>query len=87
MISREEAIKELEFRSQITSGVFHEALDMAIEALEKRIPKKPIAVDWSEEFEGALIEDKCPICGNYVHCLENFCTYCGQSIDWSGDDD
>lgn len=34
MISREEAIKELEFRRQITGGRFGEALDMAITALK-----------------------------------------------------
>ena len=67
--------------------LYAKAQMMAIEALERQIPKKTITVDWAEEFEGALIEDKCPICGNYVHCLENFCTCCGQAIDWSEEND
>lgn len=87
MISREEAIKELEFRSQITSGVFHEALDMAIEALERLIPQKPTI--WGDGYaDGVLIYDMwdCPNCEksyeiDYDHY--DHCPNCGQAIDWS----
>lgn len=34
-MTREEAIKELEFRSQITGGTFRKALNMAIKALQE----------------------------------------------------
>ncbi len=53
------------------------ALDMAIEALEKQIPKKP------ERIEGTLFGKeryyhKCPNCGDpYVD--DNYCPICGQA--------
>lgn len=60
------------------------ALDMAIEALEKQILKKP------ERLEGTLFGKeryyhKCPNCGDpYVD--DNYCPICGQAIDWSGEE-
>lgn len=70
----EEAIKQL---SNVT--IYHqgectrEALDMAIEALEKQIPKKPY---W--EYGGC----HCKSCGLDVLSDEHFCPLCGQAIDW-----
>lgn len=61
------------------------ALDMAVEALEKQIPKKP------ERLKGSLFGKeryyhKCPTCGDpYVD--DNYCPICGQALDWSGEDD
>ena len=49
------------------------ALEMAIEALEKRIPKKPY---W--EYGGC----HCKSCGFDVLSDEYFCPLCGQAIDW-----
>lgn len=66
---------------------YEEALEVAIEALEKQISKPPLS--WSEstgypyyEFEYGY---ECPCCGNRDidfpdhHCL------CGQRLDWSDD--
>ena len=66
-----------------------EALDMAIAALEKQIPKKP------KEYEDKYYA--CPVCGNVLlHKREKYptklmsknnglpyCLSCGQAIDWS----
>lgn len=76
----EEAIKQL---SNVT--IYHqgkctrEALDMAIEALEKQIPKKP------RETRCALM---CANCGHKITekgCKKLgrlYCKKCGQAIDW-----
>ena len=65
-----------------------EPLRLAIKALEKQIPKKPICevVEIKSERQQSYIRYlKCPNCKrnideeNTVH----FCTYCGQAIDWS----
>ena len=81
-----EAIKQL---TDVT--IYHqgqctrEALDMAIDALEKQIPKKPL-----HEHKNYY----CPICKEngwmlwddaIPNDMDNFCGKCGQAIDWSDD--
>ena len=89
-----EAIKELHEirpRGGIIPQKRAEALDVAIQALEKQIPKKPI----KKERSGIVY---C-VCGNFIgykppinRALENgkipfkYCPNCGQKIDWSGEE-
>ena len=58
------------------------AKEMAIEALEKQIPKKPI--------EGATFKHigKCPDCRQTISTRSAFrnCQYCGQKIDWGNEE-
>ena len=50
-----------------------------IKALEKQIPKKPIEkFAFSDDIEAGL----CPLCNEGVNEEMNFCSYCGQAIDW-----
>lgn len=57
-------------------SVFAEALGLAIQALEKQIPKKP---DFTEDKEFAL----CPCCnGNGLTDKQKYCDNCGQVLDW-----
>lgn len=79
MMTREEAVKSIK-DNYPTSGyyILREALDMAIEALEKQIPKKP------NKFIGDLRDyDICPHCNFALPQGTEFCQSCGQSIDWS----
>ena len=65
---------------------FHKVL---LEALEKQIPKKPI----DYHYPWAI----CPTCGGSVDCENvkgyildkehSHCEHCGQTIDWSDDND
>lgn len=50
-----------------------EALEMAVEALEKQTPQKAIE-------DTARI---CQSCFGFVGYLYNHCQNCGQAIDWS----
>lgn len=82
-MTNEEAIKELEKdrrvlrffekrtgRDEIKRALF--AQDLAIEALEKQLPKKKKK------------RNECPECG-YSYAFEEYCPNCGQAmIDWSG---
>ena len=74
---------------QGTVGEQREAVNMAIKALEKQIPKKPIMKLYFEDIEEEYL--CCQTCGDilsdrilfenkdfYFHCLE-----CGQAFDWS----
>ena len=54
-----------------------ESLDMAIKALEKQIPNKPI---FSEDKQFAL----CPCCDmKGLADKQEYCDNCGQKLDWS----
>lgn len=59
-----------------------DAFLVAIEALEKQLPKKP------EEVVGAIygISYECKNCGSEIEPLdiyEDYCKWCGQRLDWS----
>ena len=60
------------------------SLEIAINALEKQIPKKPIEIDTYGEYY------KCPICNKYAvdnfGCNYKFCRECGQKFDWSDEE-
>ena len=64
------------------------AWDIAIEALEKQIPKTP-NYEGDGYINGELIYDTwiCPCCGRYyeLDCNDDYayCPQCGQRIDWS----
>ena len=49
------------------------AIDKLIEAARYRIPRKP-ALDINGKH--------CPVCGSLM--INEFCSRCGQAIDWSG---
>lgn len=62
-----------------------EFLKMAIKALEKQIPKKPVNYD-------SVPHSRCPVCNNSVKVFEDaheyhYCLYCGQALDWDNKDE
>ena len=61
-------------------GLTDEAVRMAIDALEKQIPKKPMYIDGDYDFP------LCPKCRLLVgeNEEENYCSVCGQALDWEG---
>ena len=88
-----EAIKELHDirpRGGIIPQKRAEALDVAIQALEKQIPKKPRKTDLYRDVLKRAYAYVCPTCGNarlekYMNERQNtmFCWDCGQKLDWS----
>ena len=83
-MTAQEAIERIKYRIETASliagngvdGKAFEDLDMAIEALEKQIPKKvEVWADGSEH---------CPCCdkNNSGLCFP-VCIECGQKLDWS----
>lgn len=72
-----------------------DAIDIAIDCIEKQIPKKPIEkVEVRPVYDdvGAIndadmfVNLHCPLCGNWVGMADNgcseFCDQCGQRIDY-----
>lgn len=96
MNEREEAIKYLADKERALrcalphakDGWFEEtvkeiqALDMAIEALEKQIPQKPSWEYLGDNLSRKEIITLCPCCYESIEEGEHHCK-CGQVIDWS----
>lgn len=66
---------------------FENAYEMAINALEKQIPKKPI-YEGDGYSDGHLVYDTwiCPLCEKRYEADYDdydYCPNCGQKIDWS----
>lgn len=89
----EEAIKELEEYYDFLNRTFDghpllEPIVMAIDTLEKQIPKKIEYISDGDADGSPVWEDRCPVCEaeldgcNYLA----YCPYCGQAIDWNDDD-
>ncbi len=57
------------------------ALDLAIAALEKQMPKKPIIIEETADYFGHTL---CPNCKKVEFGFTQpcFCDRCGQAIDW-----
>lgn len=81
-----EAIQfDLKIGGEIHSQVLRDAIDVAIQALEKQIPKRPI-----ECFNGNEWICECPVCKGItdtpneveIECIQ-YCGWCGQKLDWS----
>ncbi len=90
----QESIEQLErvSRSIASIGETEDYTEIAINALEKQIAKKPIMKQYFEDLEGEYL--CCPTCGEiltdripadnktfYFHCMN-----CGQKFDW-GDEE
>lgn len=85
MTNKKDAIEELKYSIEPNQGfmecrtgtISEETIKLAIEALEKQIPKKPIELN-------------CPRCR--FNGIDNswwvftYCPECGQAIDWSDED-
>ena len=54
------------------------ALDTAIAALKKQIPKKP----YQDNENGVHEKDYCPTCHRSLFPYDHHCR-CGQAIDWT----
>lgn len=79
--------KDLKLHSKDLSSKYKNGLRMAINALEKQIPKKP-NIEGDGYADGQLVYDTwiCPCCENHYEIdYDNYdyCPNCGQHIDRS----
>ena len=87
--SEAKVILESEYKFHGECSVFGEALTMAINALEKQIPKKPYHISQVDDNDNANVE--CPVCratSDYaVNVIKRgHCWKCGQLLDWSDEE-
>ena len=69
------------YRYGVSNDIFSEPVtiyaELAVKALEKQIPKKPLE---ETKFYG---NGKCPSCGAvFMDKSTNYCGNCGQALDW-----
>ena len=77
------AISEVEWNYPLDISI---ALETAIEALKKQIPRKPL--NPYGRYYGKAKGGNCPICGAGTNSVTyTYCHKCGQALDWSGDND
>ena len=74
--------------AQGTTGEHIKSIEIAIQALEKQIPKKPTYEGDGYAPDGTFVWDEwiCPCCGSRYEVDYDdydFCPNCGQKIDWS----
>lgn len=63
------------------------AFNIAIKALEKQVPKKPIEIDEKQDGLFYLLSFMCPACNEPVigqPYKPKYCKHCGQKLDWEG---
>ena len=82
--SEAKVILESEYKFHGECSVFGEALTMAINALEKQMPKK--LINTCQYVSGC-----CPNCKKYISDWLEYdkfmcCPYCGQKLDWSDEE-
>ena len=64
-----------------------EAMEVAIQALEKQVPKKVKNIRFSRDRELAehnIMEGECPECGETMtgNTFGEYCGSCGIALDW-----
>lgn len=97
-MTESEAIEAIQFDlkigGEIHSKVLRDAVDVAIQALEKQISMKPI---FNHNLSDTLSVFHCE-CGNTIKVSHdvgimnnnnapNYCSKCGCRLDWSDDDE
>lgn len=66
-------------------GTLGRAIEVALPALEKQIPKKPTDT-WENNIDrrrNHLCRWACPECGTFLGFENKHCTNCGIKIEWT----
>ena len=74
--------------AQGNTGEHIESVKVAIQALEKQMPKKPTPIDYKKYIDvinNAIVLRGAYWCPNCKHVVKSgsFCSDCGQKLDWS----
>ena len=77
----EEAIAEIRESGLYGNQVHMETLELALESLEKQVPKKPNVKELPDAF-GRLYWNVCWACDEEIESDYDYCPDCGQRIDW-----
>ena len=59
---------------------YQEVVDLAVEALEKQIPMKPLYPELSAYGERTIKITPCGNCGEAISPTQEYCHWCGQKV-------
>lgn len=85
-------LERKEVFKRIGDVVPHPNSDTLQELVDKATPKKVChtfaphpTIEYDQEFDYFY----CPNCGEWVNekCMDNYCSICGQALDWSDKDE
>ena len=86
-MNEQEAIKDLKSYADSSWGGLNDTFNIAIEALEKQIAKKPVDISKNPKEWHIM---SCPVCersfwnsGQFMRYMPKWCEKCGQKIDWT----
>lgn len=83
-MTNEEAI--IDIRENIQPIIGGKSLDIAISAIEKQIPKKPLNVE-KHYYKCPCCKQDLGVSDDDIFVYENptpmYCSKCGQALDWS----
>lgn len=86
MTTQKDRIESAIRHIQTSADIDPWALELAVDALEKQIPKKAVGEHYANM--------RCPSCnhripsgmGSSSRRRDNWCNYCGQAIDWGAEE-
>lgn len=81
-----EAIAYAKEQTEIFAGKHRVFLYLAIDALERQMPRKPLEVNERGSGEFYCLDLLCPSCNTAIigqPYRPNCCKHCGQKLDWS----
>ena len=78
-----------DYKEQIPE--YYEAMELAIKALEKQIPKQIVTKVQAEDLKVGHVTFKagtktyyCPACNNAITLASSYCGWCGQAVVFKG---
>ena len=71
-------------RAKENHAEYSKALHIAIGALEKQIPKKPVVSGYEPNKLISSVSYTCPTCGSHIGRNIHRC-YCDQALLWEGE--
>lgn len=82
-MTNEEALAHFKNHEYMTDFSWQDEMsEVAIKAIERQIPKKPLEITFMGEV-------RCPACQKWMghNQVGDFCLHCGQKIDWEKADE
>lgn len=90
----ERALEIIKDELTVESGIINEAFKIIENAVEKQMPKKPLVIKYDEDVKLGAVTWRagvpvyqCSHCNSFISRSNDFCSKCGQALNWSDKDE